>query len=182
MSWQRGAVGSLLWRLQSAAAFLQLGLLSADGLIKQVVLKQVKMDAQWTRVPGLGSSLTSQQISLCLDQNSDFDSPMSWMSRTIMNPLKAKLAGLCKGRGGRKREVSSESCWTWFSQPTAVCRQWIWISRQFLTGFACMYLGTFAVTLTKWERSWRAAWNSKSWTWNSPFSFWFLLLSCEGLC
>lgn len=42
-------------RLQSAAAFFQLVLLSADGLIKQVVLKQIKMDAQRTRVPGLGS-------------------------------------------------------------------------------------------------------------------------------
>lgn len=28
-----------------AAAFFQLGLLSADGLIKQVVLKQVKMES-----------------------------------------------------------------------------------------------------------------------------------------
>lgn len=37
-----GTVGSLLWRL-----CFQLLLLSADGLIKQVVLKQVKMDAEW---------------------------------------------------------------------------------------------------------------------------------------
>lgn len=77
MSWLRGAVGSLLWRLQCAAAFFQLVLLSADGLIKQVVLKLVKMDAQWTRIPGLGTSLTSQQVSLCLDQNNAF-TLLSW--------------------------------------------------------------------------------------------------------
>lgn len=31
--------------VMKAAAFFQLGLLSADGLIKQVVLKQVKMES-----------------------------------------------------------------------------------------------------------------------------------------
>lgn len=86
------------------AAFFQLGSSTADGPIKQAVWKQVEMDA-----PGLGSTHTSQQISLCLDQNNDFDSLTSWMSCAVMNPLKAKLAGLSGGRGGSAREMFSES-------------------------------------------------------------------------